>query len=366
MSRWYYIGNGSVFDYDMDFSEKIINYVEVGKKEDIDALYFYYRSAIISYWRKLEEIFDLDSFSLKDFVKTTIPYDYDYEERIITIFENIKQYIEPKKIHYKDLLDQKIEQLEINYLKLINNITDSGRFDFIREIFMIFMYISDLSCGDSPISRESLSEDIKNYYLFPLTNDTGWFSYNSYLYALSHNLHIMGFPSGISNYDGNYDCPSVFIGHDFEHLYDIKLVLDNPINRGVKSYEMSETYKLEMYYDFIMKNNYTSNEKEIFIFTLWYIIHEWRRPLDFSILDIKDLSVLFDKYTLYGIKLNSHLLHEAYEIALQYGSPSLLRNMSYVTKTLARGEKISDEKEDHYHATLALIYGLYHLKSLHF
>ena len=65
MNKWNYIGQGSAFDGDMDFAEKIVNYVEVGKVDDIDAVYFYYRSSISSYWVKLEEIFTTNATSEK-------------------------------------------------------------------------------------------------------------------------------------------------------------------------------------------------------------------------------------------------------------------------------------------------------------
>jgi hypothetical protein len=363
MSRWYYIGNGSSFDGDMDFTEKIINYVEIGKPEDIDVLYFYYRSAILSYWIKLEEIFSLeDNYdSILTFIKPKVPYEYEWSEKIIIMIENIKKYIQPDRIFYKNVLNQKIEHLESSYKNLMLEITESGKFNFIREILTIFEYIATLNCGDK-WTEDNITTS--KYYLFPLTNESGWFSYNSYLYALSRGLHIMGVPSGISNYDGNYSCPLAFLGHDYEHLEDLERVLDRTAedDKTVRFYEMSETYKLAKYYDFIMKSNYTSNEKEIFLFTIWFIIHEKRKPLDFSNINMTDVRDISTRYVLYGVHLNFELLNEAYEIALNYANPQILRSLTLTKRNITQGKKITQEQEDHYNATLALIYGIHHLK----
>jgi hypothetical protein len=439
MNKWNYIGQGSAFDGDMDFTEKIINYVEVGKVDDIDAVYFYYRSSIASYWVKLEEIFDTDIYVRENFATIVPEYPENYKKQeavnlnLKRIFEDIKKKIQPKKDFYKEILDKKINDLQLNYEILRNNITEKGRFYLIRQVFNIFYYLSNLSCGISPAKElmESnrlyidglgmersvdLDNDInmKQIYIFPLTNETGWFSYNSYMYALSRGLHIVGFPSGISTYDGTYGCPVNFMIHDITH---IRFMVDNIINKKVyeelmnrikmserivrplefekeiKFYELPWTYKLSRYYDSIMKGNYTRSLKEILIFTLWGILHEnFLSSFDLETIDLKMEKVRFipndpDEYTFFGLHLTKEQEDEAFEIAsiiLSEESFDQLWCMKaslegrYLGKNwyekfkqleaegvskqerlrLCKVRKPTQITQDHYHANLAIIYGI--------
>ena len=284
--------------------------------------------------------------------------------------------------------------------------------------------MSNLSCGTIPNKQlvesnrlyiDSLGPErdfdldrdpnMKQLYIFPLTNETGWFSYNSYMYALSRGLHIVGFPSGISTYDGNYGCPVPFMVHDLGHVdamltmifYNKKM--PNSIlppfefEKGIKFYEIPGTDELACYYDTIMRGNYTRHMKEILIFTLWAIIHEsFVTSLDFANLDLKNTHVRFIpgesyQYSFFGIRLTDDELNEAFEMAASLLSEYDFEQIWSMKATLEgkylgvnwykklkqlEAEGVSSEEsrrlldvknptetdEDHYHANLAVIYGI--------
>ena len=176
MFQWYYIGNGSVFDTDMDFTEKIINYVEVGNVGDIDALVYYYLSSLTSYWFKLEELLSFESAA--DLIHYYCKSEQcSYKKIIEKNFDQLHKNTKPRLLEYKELFDEKIATLKRSHHALLEDITDQGKFDLIREIYLIFVFISHIGCGrpwTENISQEHTDRYITSLreYIFPLTNDS--------------------------------------------------------------------------------------------------------------------------------------------------------------------------------------------------
>lgn len=258
MPKWFYIGDNSQFDENMEFSEMIVNYHTVGKSFDIKTLFYYYLSKLHLYWIYLEELVSFNDFEeFKIYVNFRT---HDAED----VFNKIKKEVRPNLTKYKNQFEQYVEDLTNEYTNLLTNINDENKRHLITSIFNIFIFISNISCGyTGKIIRVTKKLDsIKDKNIFPLPNQTGWFSLNSYMYALANDLQILGVPSNFSLFDGNGSCSSVFLLHDINHVLDIKR----------SKYDL---LSLQNYYNFALDPKFNRSRRECMIYTLFIMVHEF-------------------------------------------------------------------------------------------
>lgn len=311
--EWYRIGSGSSFDGDMDFTENIINYVEVGKPLDIEVMFSYYVSKLGKYWIKLEELLSFDNFDdFLDYIK--LPESDEREtrrrlNRLKNVFGKIEKAIKPYRSELSEIFYQKLNNVKDLHQKLQLNITDVNKKQLINEITKVFIFISNLTCGeklsDKDIDNFSLVQLFDKNYIFPLPNDSGVFSLNSYMYALSKQLHIVGVPTAFSEYDEQFDCAGMFIDHDADHI---------------KRLPNLDTIANEYYA--IMKSKLNKDQKEAMIFALWLIYHEFR---------IKPFFAVYTKFiefeSDYGYKPSYEFLQEMYKFTSENFGNTELENL---------------------------------------
>lgn len=352
MSKWYYVGENSSFDGDMDLVEKMVNYVNIDKSEDIDVIFYYYMSALLSYWVQLEEIMLFDNF--EDFKSFYYARNITTDSELRDTFENIQKNVKPNADRYKDLFNEKLENLTSEHKNLRSNINIRGKYHFIYNIYRIFVYIASLGCGGS--WNFKVSDNKRNDILFiglgisryavPLANKTGWFSYNTYLYSLYNDLILIGFPALISNADGIDLCPRSFALHDMIHTESMRYNKDLLIKM----------------YDFTMKNTFTVNEKECLLFTIWFIIHEAELNLSDYFNNLNVLNDKTDNDGYFGIKLNGETLNKIHYILDTYNpkqSSTFFEEARDYFITITSGEYLDIHTEDRIFCKMAIIYGTF-------
>lgn len=207
--EWYYIGHGSSFDDGMAFVEMAINYHKRGNRSDIDALYYHYMSALIHYWTKLEDFLLLESIG-------KIAEYYNINQTMINRVFNPRQFVESRDRIIKNMPQYKdIHKAHIVELESIRSIKNGDRMELIQLFTNAFLFIADLFCLKEP-KPYSLVNNV-----YPLVNNTGYFTYNSFLYALINDVLLAGIPSQVSIYDTVAGCSSQFYEHDMQHVQDI-------------------------------------------------------------------------------------------------------------------------------------------------
>ena len=109
--------------------------------------------------------------------------------------------------------------------------------------------------------------------IFPLVNDNGVFSLNTWLYAFFENVDLVGFTAKSSEFDGNIGCSLDMFNHDLDHLTE-------SINIEKYSDEF-QTYKY-IYYNILNSDFLIKEQKELYILILWIIIHEYVFDIKFD------------------------------------------------------------------------------------
>jgi len=256
----HYIGGDSDFDIDMSLYENIVNFHTRRDQLDIDTLYYYYLGALLSYWNKIRDLYSFNTLEeAKEHFKIpeeTIGYGND--------FDTIKQTF---SIYEKEF-NLKITKIKGIYAK---NKVD------IYEIIEIFNYMVTIACFKKS-SRTFLetSYKIKNLIgiIYPLTNDSGVFSLNGYMYCYINNILLVGFPSSFSSYDKNLGCPEAFLDHDLDHIKTQKYPETfNSRGPDLTDQRVKENYIRPLYFS-ILNSKLDRDHKEYLIFALWAVIHE--------------------------------------------------------------------------------------------
>lgn len=150
------------------------------------------------------------------------------------------------------------------------------KYDF-ESILNIFEFIGNLFCLKTYIS---LYNDDYRYGFginpFLLTNTTGWFYFNTYMYAFVEGITLLGLPAGNLEYDGSSGCPIAFLDHDLEHTDTIINKYMKPENvRSDNDYLNEKGINIRnIYYTILSDDSLTQEEKEVCILMMWYSIHE--------------------------------------------------------------------------------------------
>lgn len=329
------IGEGSSFDGDMDLIE---TFVKCSKEPDNSiiqaATHHYYISRALSYWDDTKEYIsstnilehaDMDVREASAEVIMDDIYEERNNERIKRynisninrfIDENIERYndVEDLLNYYyplpdnfetkteKEVLKRKITNDELlaasfnvgmnslknmqlrnryilnnlaiheeNFLKLLDEInkrfSETGKFDN-DDIINLFIYIGKINC--LMVRTGDIEKDIRTKYsafanrIFPLVNDNGIFSLNTWLYSYFENVELLGFTSKGAEFDGRKGCSFDMFSHDFFHIQDVNRAITDRNFVVIKS----------VYYNIINDKTLSRREKELYILTIWYLIHE--------------------------------------------------------------------------------------------
>jgi hypothetical protein len=229
--------NNSSFDSDKNFVIDLVKYHHYRSHLDIEIVNSFYRGQILRYEQRCHEIISNERNNLN---------------RFAVQIENLwKKYFE-----YLALF-------EINYeAKIVDIDVIISAFETLAEL-VCYIYASDY--------EEFNLNYPKDPNMYPLVNDSGQHSYNSYLYGLINNVILIGIPSDNSPYDDRLleedeTCPFLFYNHDLFHSYTMKV-------RGIFEPDNMNDIK-RVYYNILLNNNLTRIEKELGIFALWFLIHE--------------------------------------------------------------------------------------------
>ena len=254
------IGEGSSYDGDMDLIESYVKYANNPTDELLIAeLRAYYMSRALHFWQQLKEFLhegnEMGQEDMFNHVKNS--------NKII--LENIDYY----------------EKIFFDILNDLNN-------DFnIIKCTKLFIYIGMLNCFNSETTLDKLysrffSRNIDFNRLFPLVNDNGVFSLNTWLYAFFEKIELAGFTSKSSEFDGNIGCSLDMFEHDLDHL--IESVKINPHDQSNQmDKESDEFYTLKcIYYNIINSEFLSRDQKELDILILWIIIHEYIFNINFN------------------------------------------------------------------------------------
>ena len=220
MDKWYTIGNGSPFDGDMNISELCVNYHVRGNSDDIDAFYHHYMSSIYTYWDQFELTFN--EATEEDFLK----YYLKSERKTGDLYEDVND----PRTYYDYLVsfrtDNKLEDLKeklYQYIDIIKKEYISENIDRNRlriSIMNTFLYLSDILCFGYDYPRDTY--DNKLLFDYVLDNQTGFFSFNSYMFAFINKIVLIGFPATFSYFDKLAGCPGRFVDHDLDHSKKIE------------------------------------------------------------------------------------------------------------------------------------------------
>lgn len=222
-------------------------------------------------YRFVDPVFDEDCSSVQLYVR------YHNETNIVkmnNLVVELYQHYRWKALDYFSRCKKCSESLEIQkyFNKKMNKIHDfhlhmvtTKNFEnknlLVIGFLKLFAKMSNWLCDGEKLFRAE-KKIIKTGNLYPIANNTGHFGYNSYLYSFINGIHLVGVPSGISDYDGTSGCSNVFLEHDFIHTFSVM--------NGNKSWKKDIPKIYESIFDSIL----SLEIKKICLFTLFFYVHE--------------------------------------------------------------------------------------------
>lgn len=155
------------------------------------------------------------------------------------------------------------------YIKSVNEYwgIDATHATSVKDILRV--------CGDY-LAKESTDVVLKAYEnmktnskLRLLFNKIGYFSFNSYMYALFNDIYLVGVPStNDCTYDGITTNGVDFMGHDIAHSWGMSFMDNSLLSTLATKY-----YK-------ILRGKYTKQEKECMSLGVFMLVHEYSTELD--------------------------------------------------------------------------------------
>lgn len=257
MTAFIPIGENSTFDNDSEIVELFVKW----SKDRYDR---FNGSALLAWYSSMIAIYLIKA---KEFLyNPENPYIGQNEEKLNWYQENF------------DSLEDKI----LSDLKSITlGFEETATFS-VKNISDIFYKIYSIVCVTKNHANYFKEYNIDIEKCCILANVTGFFSYNTYLYAYVNDIYLIGFPAVHTVYHGKKKCPTQFIEHDLDH--DLNL----PIGR--------EQEQIAKMYNLILTKARSKHEKEMCIFSLWFYIHELYRKLDYNLLKICDMDQFEKRY----------------------------------------------------------------------
>ena len=266
------IGNGSAYDVDMEIIESFIR----AKKEPNNpiaqiAVFTYYISQLYNYWNHFKENINTYSGRGKGDYFWSIDENLD---KAIDLYNEVKTpKVKSAQAEYnKSFIIKNLQRYEERLLYLIGEAQDTFQTTKILDIniiFNLYKYVGSLMCLEPNAESISLSLP-RNSFL--LTNETGLFGFNTYLYAYVSGINLIGIPRHDQYFDEYHSCALGFLGHDIDHT-----------RRIASKYT---THVAGIYYK-IMDLDIPKGIKELLIFVLWVRLHEFEVD-DFMHIDHKN------------------------------------------------------------------------------
>jgi len=250
------IGEGSSYDGDMDLIESFVKYANNPEDKMIRAeISAYYMSRALHYWQQLKEFLHEANEKEEDFL-----YEANEKEE-----ENLNAYV-----NNSEKILENFEYYEKIFFDMLNDLNND--FNLIK-CTKLFIYIGKLNCYNLDVTLDKFYQNFLDYNIdlnriFPLVNDNGVFSFNTWLYAFFEGIELVGFTSKRAEFDGEKGCSLDMFFHDLNHIDDIerKFLKD-------KDTELFNQYK-SIYYNILNSENFSKEQKELYILMLWIIIHE--------------------------------------------------------------------------------------------
>lgn len=274
---------GTHYDDDMDVIEDFVEFVKNPQDRQLQQIILnYYQSRARSYFKKLrdyifgpEGLRDVRSGYFSQIQLNQVRKDWPLFQ---TKFEEEMTYLQEK---FDD--DEVVEISDIlNIFYLISKIFCMSSYSQLARSVLPYggkraglgqldhnkiEYVSGVL--QQVLEEQGMKDEYENYagihleLMFPLTNETGLFAINTYLYAFINKVYLIGIPIGLAEFDGNTECPRHFMYHDIDHT--VRTIRDLDENPEIIS---------ELYYAIIEDESTSKIEKHIHLFVLWLIIHE--------------------------------------------------------------------------------------------
>lgn len=272
------IGGGSAYDTDMDIIEMFVESYQHPENETNQAgVKLYYGGQLHVYWHVLKK-YIFSAAPEQDIADGVLFNDFDPFQSKVT--ENSKRLtlVELNKIR------SAWPQLEKEFNQAVANIIAEKL--NLESIWQIFYFMSKLFCLKNPdIPDDDMFHLIKRVYqmnsgtddgfeeyydrrynaFYPLTNNTGFFSVNTYVYSYLEGIDVVGVPSQVNDVEGERrSCAVPFIFHDIDHQFRMWQNLTD---------EDRAIYK-EIHRKIINDSKLSIDEKELHILCMWMVLHE--------------------------------------------------------------------------------------------
>lgn len=272
------IGGNSVYDTDMDIIEMFVESYQHPENETNQAgVKHYYGGQLHVYWHTLKK-YIFSTAPEQDIAGGVKFNDLDPFQSKVTEDSKRLTLVGLNKIRSAWLqLEQRFNQAVTSIMAEKLN---------LESIWQIFYFMSKLFCLKNPdipgddvpnlIKRvyrmnSGTGEGFQEYYdqrynaFYPLTNNTGFFSVNTYVYSYLEGIDVVGVPSQVNDIEGeNRSCAVPFIFHDIDHqfrmwqeLTDGERVIYKTIHRRI-----------------INDPKLSIDEKELHILCMWMALHE--------------------------------------------------------------------------------------------
>jgi hypothetical protein len=161
----------------------------------------------------------------------------------------------------------------INYNNYNNNLTLEEKFFTNDNMNNLLEKLSFSESSKERVEKLSFSESSKERFkklndkTFLLTNNSGFFGYNTFLYAFFNGISLIGVPNKVQSFDDFKGCPIIFMNHDYWHNFSQSGGLVNLYKGDIKNIK-------HIYYSIINDTHLSKEEKELYILMLWIRIHE--------------------------------------------------------------------------------------------
>lgn len=235
------VGEGSYYDVDVDVIELYVKCHASPSNSLVQSSVFNtYIGKVLEYWTIFRS--NLEKGMIKYEEKVDRSYYIDYYG---TTCAQKPWYPTEKKddgISVSKYIETHIDKYEQKLMEMIDTVSakfkESTIFDIV-DVLALFIYVAELAClipnpaieGLSRSDLEYVTGDKEVRNIFLLTNYSGHFGFNAYLFAFVNNLHLIGIPSDVSSYDRVTTCPTPFISHDLRHIQN---------QGGLSHYDLSD------------------------------------------------------------------------------------------------------------------------------
>lgn len=277
----YRLGSNA-YDQDFDFVESYVSWyngsASLDEKKSVQAGYI---SFLYKYKDKLGKY--IDSLDADKLMRTG---SYLYSNKMDTVKEVADKLARERLDKYKKdiftLVDEIIGKIEKKFS--------------IKKVQRAFLMISNGFCLFTKVDRHPeyyTGERNQDFIRFGsnycyLTNDTGLFGFNTWLYSALNEVNLVGVPSNsYTSYDFKGGCPTTFIVHDYFHgarLDPDSMVYGATTERTKPRFRLAASIYKQIHLD----PEATLLQKELLICVLWVFLHELPSRMD---------AVFTDKYS---------------------------------------------------------------------